>query len=59
MPNVRVWRRQPGSLTLSGKIQPDGKATIDASGMVGDPKNTALFDAARGAGKPCSPTFVK
>ena len=57
---------QPGSLTLSGKIQPDGKATIDATGMVGDPKNTAnrlspgsafayrvdaLFDGARGAGK--------
>jgi hypothetical protein len=32
---------QPGWLTLSGKIQPDGKASIDASGMVGDPRNTA------------------
>jgi hypothetical protein len=32
---------QPGSLTLSGKIQPDGKASIDARGMVGDPRNTA------------------
>jgi len=27
---------QPGSLTLSEKIQPDGKASIDARGMVGD-----------------------
>ena len=26
---------QPGSLTLSGKIQPDGKASIDARGMGG------------------------
>ena len=56
---------QPGSLTLSGKIQPDGKASIDARGMVGDPKNTAnrlgqgtafayrvdaVFEGARGAG---------
>jgi hypothetical protein len=32
---------QPGSLTLSGKIQPDGKASLDARGMVGDPRNTA------------------
>jgi caspase domain-containing protein len=54
---------QAGSLTLSGKIQPDGKASIDARGVVGDPKNTskglnsgtpyayrvdALFDGARG-----------
>ncbi len=56
---------QPGSLTLSGKIQPDGKASIDARGMVGDPKNTAnrlsqgtafayrvdaVFEDARGVG---------
>ena len=56
---------QPGSLTLSGKIQPDGKASIDARGMVGDPRNTvnrlsqgatfayrvdAVFEGARGAG---------
>ena len=55
----------PGSLTLSGNIQPDGKATIDASGTVGDPSNTAnrlrtgtpyaykvdaLFDGTRGVG---------
>ncbi|HWP74690.1 MAG TPA: caspase family protein, partial [Methylomirabilota bacterium] len=32
---------QAGSLTLSGKIQPDGKASLDARGMVGDPRNTA------------------
>jgi hypothetical protein len=56
---------QPGSLTLSGKIQPDGKASIDARGMVGDPRNTAnrlsqgtafayrvdaVFEATRGVG---------
>ncbi len=56
---------QPGSLTLSGTIQPDGKASFDARGMVGDPKNTAnrlspgtgfayrvdaVFDGARGTG---------
>jgi hypothetical protein len=56
---------QPGTLTLSGKIQPDGKASIDARGMVGDPKTTgnrlspgtpyayrvdALFDGTRGVG---------
>ena len=56
---------QPNSLTLSGKIQPDGKASIDARGMVGDPKNAvkglsqgaayayrvdAVFEGARGAG---------
>ena len=55
----------PNSLTLSGKIQPDGKAGIDARGMVGDPRNTAnrlsqgaayayrvdaVFEDARGAG---------
>lgn len=32
---------QPGSLTLSGKIQPDGKATLDPRGLVGDSRNTA------------------
>src|SRR6185295_19409065 len=31
---------QPNSLTLSGKIQPDGKASVDARGMTGDPKFT-------------------
>jgi len=56
---------QPGSLTLSGKIQPDGKASIDASGMVGDTRTAgnrltlgapyayrvdAMFDGARGVG---------
>jgi hypothetical protein len=56
---------QPGFLSFSGKIQPDGKASIDARGMVGDPKNTAnrlsqgttfayrvdaLFEGARGVG---------
>ena len=56
---------QPNSLTLSGKIQPDGKASIDARGMVGDPRNAAnrlsqgaafayrvdaVFEGARGAG---------
>jgi hypothetical protein len=56
---------QPGSLALSGKIQPDGKASIDARGLVGDPKTAAnrlsqgslysyrvdaLFDGARGVG---------
>jgi uncharacterized caspase-like protein len=56
---------QPNSLTLSGKIQPDGKASIDARGMVGDPRNAvnrlsqgaayayrvdALFEGARGVG---------
>ena len=56
---------QPGSLTLSEKIQPDGKASIDARGMVGDPGNTvnrlsqgaayayrvdAVFEGARGVG---------
>jgi len=56
---------QPNSLTLSGKIQPDGKASIDARGMVGDPRNTvnrlsqgaayayrvdAVFEGARGVG---------
>ena len=56
---------QPGSLTLSGQIQPDGKASIDARGMVGDPRTAgnrlsqgapyayrvdALFDGSRGVG---------
>ena len=56
---------QPGSLTLSGKIQPDGKASIDARGTVGDPRTAAnrlsqgapyayrvdaLFEGARGVG---------
>jgi hypothetical protein len=56
---------QPGSLALSGKIQPDGKASIDARGIVGDPRTAgnrlsqgspyayrvdALFDGARGVG---------
>ena len=56
---------QPNSLTLSGKIQPDGKASIDARGMVGDPRNAvnglsqgaayayrvdAVFEDARGVG---------
>ena len=56
---------QPGSLALSGKIQPDGKASIDARGTVGDPRTAgnrlsvgapyayrvdALFDGARGVG---------
>ena len=56
---------RPGSLTLSEKIQPDGKASIDARGMVGDPGNTvnrlsqgatyayrvdAVFEGARGVG---------
>ncbi len=29
---------RPNSLTLSGKIQPDGKAALDARGVTGDPK---------------------
>jgi hypothetical protein len=56
---------QPGFLTLSGKIQPDGKASIDARGMVGDARNAvnrlsqgaayayrvdAVFEGARGVG---------
>ena len=32
---------QVGTLALSGKIQPDGKATLDARGTVGDPQNAA------------------
>ena len=56
---------QPGFLTLSGKIEPYGKASIDARGMVGDPRNAvnrlsqgaayayrvdAVFEGARGVG---------
>jgi hypothetical protein len=56
---------QPNSLTLNGKIQPDGKASIDARGMVGDSRSAvkglsegaaysyrvdAVFDDTRGAG---------
>ncbi len=56
----------PGSLTLAGKIQPDGSAALNARGMIGDPKHavnreasgvpyswrgTALFEGARGVGK--------
>ena len=56
---------QLGTLTLSGKIQPDGKATIDARGTVGDPQRAAnqlrqgqayaytadaVFDDTRGVG---------
>jgi len=40
---------QAGSLTLSGKIQPDGKASIDARGMVGAPKNTGNTRTPTGA----------
>lgn len=32
---------QPGSLTLTGKIEPDGNASIDARGMTGDPRYAA------------------
>jgi hypothetical protein len=57
---------QPNSLTLTGKIQPDGSAAITARGMTGDPKYTvghapkgtsygysatARFEDARGTGK--------
>ena len=55
---------QPGSLILSGKIQPDGKASLDARGTVGDSRNAvkgaqgaayayrvdAVFEDTRGAG---------
>ena len=56
---------QPNSLSLSGKIQPDGKASLEARGMVGDSRNTvnrlsqgaayayrvdAVFEDARGVG---------
>lgn len=39
--DVELLLEQPGSRTLSGKLQPDGKASLDARGMVGDPRNTA------------------
>ena len=57
---------QVGTLALSGKIQPDGKATIDARGTVGDLQNAAnqlrqgqgyaytvdaVFDDTRGIGQ--------
>jgi hypothetical protein len=57
---------QPSSVTLKGKIQPDGKATVDARGVTGDPNRTvgrvsrgsnysysvdARFDDARGIGE--------
>jgi len=56
---------QPSSLTLSGKIEPDGNASIDAHGMTGDPRYTSnqmnkgsayayradvRFDGSRGTG---------
>ena len=56
---------QPGSLILSGTVQPDGNASIDARGMTRDPKYTvtrlssgsayayhvdARFDGSRGSG---------
>ena len=56
---------QPSSLTLSGKIEPDGNASIDARGMSGDPRYTSnqmnkgsayayradvRFDGSRGTG---------
>jgi hypothetical protein len=55
-----------GSLRLSGSIQPDGTATLDAKGLTGDPKYNptggsagtpygynvvAEFDGARGTGR--------
>jgi uncharacterized caspase-like protein len=56
---------QPGSLTLSGKVQPDGSGSIDARGITGDPKHVigrlkpgspysyrieARFEGSRGSG---------
>ncbi len=56
---------RPNSLTLTGKIQPDGNATIAARGMTGDPRHTlnnetagtpygyratARFEGSRGSG---------
>jgi hypothetical protein len=56
---------QPNSLALSGKIQPDGKASFDARGMVGDSRKAvgglnqgaayayrvdAVFEDGRGTG---------
>ena len=55
---------QPNSLSLGGKIRPDGKAGLEARGMMGDPRNTvnglsqgaayayrvdAVFEDARGS----------
>ena len=57
---------EPDSLTLAGKILPDGSAAITVRGLTGDPKHTvnreakgfpygwratALFDGSRGIGK--------
>ncbi|HEY7204435.1 MAG TPA: caspase family protein [Methylomirabilota bacterium] len=57
---------QPNSLMLSGTIQPDGKASIEARGTVGDSRNAAgalsrgtayvypvdaVFEEARGSGR--------
>jgi Caspase domain len=57
---------QPNSLTLTGQIQPDGSAAINARGLTGEPKYsvnreakgtpygyhaTARFEGARGTGK--------
>jgi hypothetical protein len=57
---------QPNSLALSGKIQPDGKASLDARGTVGEARNAvkglrqgaayayqvdAVFEDARGSGE--------
>ena len=57
---------QPDSLTLVGKVQPDGSATLNARGMTGEPKHSvnreakgtpygwrgnALFEGTRGVGK--------
>ena len=57
---------QPSSLTLTGKIEPDGSAAINARGVTGDPKYTlnhtskgtayvyratAHFEGTRGTGK--------
>jgi hypothetical protein len=62
---------QPGSLALSGKIEPDGNAHIIARGITGDPKHTltrlatgsaysyrvvdARFEDSRGSGKRVEP----
>jgi Caspase domain len=62
---------QPGSLALSGKVEPDGTAHINARGVTGDPKYTltrlntgsaysyrvvdARFEDSRGSGKRVEP----
>jgi hypothetical protein len=62
---------QPGSLALSGKIEPDGNAHINARGVTADPKFTlnrlnpgsaysyrvvdARFETSRGSGKRVEP----